>query len=70
MTLTSLGTGSLQKEKVMPYKSTAQMRFFHTKTASTKGITPSMVNEFDQASKGAKLPTRVKPIIRLKKRHK
>lgn len=40
----------------MPYKSLAQERFFHTKTAESKGIKPSTVKEFDQASKGMKLP--------------
>lgn len=40
----------------MPYKSDAQRRFFHTDTARKKGITEKEVNEFDQASKGMKLP--------------
>lgn len=40
----------------MPYKSDAQRRFFHTDTAKKKGITDKEVNEFDQASKGMKLP--------------
>jgi hypothetical protein len=40
----------------MPYKSDRQRRFFHTKTARKKGITPKMVKEYDQASRGAKLP--------------
>ncbi len=43
----------------MPYKSLKQERFFHTKTAQKKGITPAVVNEFDQASKGLKLPGEV-----------
>ncbi len=40
----------------MPYKSLAQERFFHTQTAKDSGIKPSTVKEFDQASKGMKLP--------------
>src|ERR1700690_832661 len=40
----------------MPYKSDAQRRFFHTDTAKKAGITDKEVNEFDQASKGMKLP--------------
>ena len=40
----------------MPYKSDAQRRFFHTDTAKKAGITDKEVNEFDQASKGKKLP--------------
>lgn len=51
----------------MPYKSLAQMRFFHTATARAKGITPSTVKEFDQSSKGMKLPAH-KPVIKLKRR--
>lgn len=43
----------------MPYKSMKQERFFHTQTAKDKGITPKVVNEFDQASKGMKLPEKV-----------
>lgn len=44
----------------MPYKSEAQRKFFHTKTAKRKGITPAMVKEFDEASKGKKLKKRAK----------
>lgn len=40
----------------MPYRSKAQQAFFHTNTAKKAGITPSEVKEFDQASKGMKLP--------------
>lgn len=40
----------------MPYASDAQRRFFHTATARKKGITPATVKEFDEASKGKKLP--------------
>lgn len=43
----------------MPYKSLAQERFFHTATARKKGISAATVQEFDQASKGKKLPKRV-----------
>lgn len=41
----------------MPYKSLKQERFFHTDTAKKKGIKQDTVDEFDQASKGMKLPT-------------
>jgi len=44
----------------MPYKSHAQRKFFHTKTARKKGITKKMVKKFDKASKGRKLPKRVR----------
>lgn len=40
----------------MPYKSDAQRRFFHTSTARKEGITPGMTKEWDEASKGMKLP--------------
>lgn len=40
----------------MPYKSKSQQAFFHTDTAKKAGIKPSTVKEFDQASKGLKLP--------------
>jgi len=42
----------------MPYKSEAQRKFFHTDTAKAKGISESTVKEFDEASKGKKLPKR------------
>lgn len=40
----------------MPYKSAAQRRFFHSPGAKRAGISKSQVREFDQASKGMKLP--------------
>ena len=43
------------------------MRFFHTQTAKDKGIKPSTVKEFDQASKGMKLPERSSKFKKLKK---
>lgn len=43
----------------MPYKSLKQERFFHTETAKKAGITDAEVKEFDQASKGKKLPQKV-----------
>lgn len=43
----------------MPYKSLAQERFFHSPGATKAGITSSQVSEFDQASKGMKLPQKV-----------
>ena len=45
----------------MPYVSQKQRAFFHTDTAKKAGITASDVKEFDQASKGMKLPEKVKP---------
>ena len=44
----------------MPYVSDKQRRFFHTKTARRKGITKAMVEEYDKASKGKKLPEKKK----------
>jgi len=41
----------------MPYKSAAQRRYFHAAEAQGK-ISPATVAEFDQASKGKKLPER------------
>ncbi len=42
----------------MPYKSDAQRGFFHANEGK-KGITKKVVDEFDQASKGMKLPAKV-----------
>lgn len=43
----------------MPYKSDAQRRFFHA--AQARGdISAKTVEEFDSASKGMKLPEKVK----------
>ena len=44
----------------MPYRSESQRRFFHTNTAKKAGISGKVVNEFDKASKGMKLPAHVK----------
>jgi hypothetical protein len=44
----------------MPYRSEAQRKFFHTVSAKAAGITPAMVKDFDTASKGMKLPKKVK----------
>ena len=44
----------------MPYKSKAQQRFFHSAAAKEAGIKPKTVKEFDSASKGKKLPEKVK----------
>lgn len=52
----------------MPYKSAAQRRFFHTRTARAKGISAATVKEFDQASKGKKLPERSLKHTRLPKK--
>ena len=45
---------------LMPYKSDAQRRFFHTDTARRKGISAADVKEFDSASRGMKLPERAR----------
>jgi hypothetical protein len=43
----------------MPYKSDSQRRYFHA--AAAKGdISKKVVSEFDKASKGKKLPEKVK----------
>ena len=44
----------------MPYKSAAQRRLFHYKESQGE-ISKKTVDEFDQASKGKKLPEKVKP---------
>ncbi len=44
----------------MPYKSDAQRRFFHSKGAARAGLSKVEVKEWDQASKGKKLPEKVK----------
>lgn len=41
-----------------PYKSQAQRRFFHSPGAKRAGISAAEVSEFDEASKGRKLPAR------------
>lgn len=47
----------------MPYKSDAQRKYFHA--AEERGeISPKTVKEFDEASKGKKLPERVKKKVR------
>jgi hypothetical protein len=51
----------------MPYVSNRQRRFFHTQTAKNAGIKPSTVKEFDQASKGMKLPEHSSKFKKLKK---
>ena len=43
----------------MPYKSKAQQAKFHVMEKQGK-ISPKVVKEFDQASKGKKLPKKVK----------
>lgn len=40
----------------MPYSSDQQRKFFHSQGAKKAGITNAEVKEFDQASKGMKLP--------------
>jgi hypothetical protein len=41
----------------MPYKSNAQRKTFHVLEAEGK-LSPDVVHEFDEASKGMKLPER------------
>lgn len=43
----------------MPYVSDQQRKFFHTDTARRKGISAKTVEEFDNASRGKKLPHKV-----------
>lgn len=47
----------------MPYKSDAQRRYFHAAQARGE-ISPKTVKEFDQASKGKKLPEKKFPRIK------
>jgi hypothetical protein len=54
----------------MPYKSKAQERFFHTETAANEGIKPNQVAEWDQASKGKRLPERAAKTNAHKHAHK
>lgn len=50
----------------MPYVSDKQRKFFHTLGAQKAGISKKVVNEFDKASKGLKLPEKIKfPKLRL-----
>lgn len=44
----------------MPYKSEKQRKKFHELLAQGK-ISPEVVREYDDASKGLKLPRKVKP---------
>jgi len=44
----------------MPYKSDAQRRWAHTKTGEKALGGPKKVAEWDKASKGKKVPERVK----------
>lgn len=44
----------------MPYKSTLQKAKFHAMEAEGK-MAPEVVDEFDQASKGMKLPQKIAP---------
>lgn len=46
----------------MPYASKKQQAFFHTDTARKAGISPKVVKEFDEVTKGkyGKLPEKVK----------
>lgn len=42
----------------MPYASDSQRRFFHSPGAAKAGISQAQVKEYDEASKGMKLPER------------
>lgn len=45
----------------MPYKSDSQRKYFHWALENKKpGFTKGMVHEFDEASKGKKLPKLIK----------
>ena len=44
----------------MPYKSDAQRKFFHSKGAVKAGLAKEQIEEYDKASKGKKLPEKVK----------
>lgn len=46
----------------MPYKSDAQRKKFHALLSEGK-IDKSVVDEYDKASKGMKLPERVRPKV-------
>lgn len=50
----------------MPYKSKAQMRFFHSKGATKAGIKPSMVEEYDEASRGKEMPERMEKKMKVR----
>lgn len=53
----------------MPYNSQKQRKFFHTLTAKKAGITPKMIEEYDSASKGIKLPeVKIDKFPKLKKK--
>ena len=54
----------------MPYKSAAQRRWAHTATGEQALGGPGKVVEWDQATKGRKLPERIKPARPKKKRGK
>lgn len=51
----------------MPYDSDAQRRFFHSPGAKKAGISDKTIKEFDQASKGKKLPKKISPWTNMKK---
>lgn len=47
----------------MPYASDKQRKFFHAAEARRE-IKKSVVEEYDQASKGKRLPAKVKPKVK------
>lgn len=51
----------------MPYSSNQQRKFFHSPGAKKAGISEEQVNEFDNASKGMKLPDKKNKFSKIKK---
>jgi hypothetical protein len=47
----------VRRSEKMPYKSDAQRRLFHSKNSP---VSKTKVEEYDKASKGKKLPEKVK----------
>lgn len=70
MTTTAAGTIALQlqtRDKKMPFKSMAQMRWGNS-SAGKKALGTAGVKEWDDSTKGAKLPERVGKKLMRKKR--
>jgi hypothetical protein len=55
-----LSAWTMWQRFIMPYKSNAQRRKFHSLLEKNE-ISKTVVDEWDKASKGKKLPERVKP---------
>lgn len=56
---------TIEEKKKMPYASDRQRRFFN---ANKKTIGPKVVDEFNEASKGMKLPEKARPGKRMMKK--